>query len=602
MITTYIIFGYLALLLLLGFASSRYFRGTTADYFVASRGIGPFLLLMSLFGTTMTAFALMGSTGAAYAGGIGIYGKLASASGIVHTLCFFVIGVKIWRLGAKNGYMTQIQFFRDRFQSDKIGLILFPCLVGLVIPYLLLGIIGAGNTFASASENRISFELGAAIICIVVLVYVFFGGARGTAWANCFQTLVFIALGIVTFCVISKKLGGPVAATQAVEQMHPGKLQRSVPRVEQVQYEIALKLFNEDQAATAELNAAIATSSTSTNSAVTNSTVTNATSARATSTNRLIGTSAETNAAPAGRGQGRAAEVEVDEGEQAARVAPTLAPKKPKGLSQLVFLTYMLIPLSVGMFPHIFQHWLTAKSANSFKLPVIVHPLLIMIVWVPCILLGTWATAAMFNGEPLIPPGTSPNSVLVMMVNKLTSPVLGGFLTAGILAAIMSSLDSQFLCLGSIFTNDIYLHYKGKQEISEKKKVLVSRLFVVAVVLVTYLIACYVKNTRGIFTLGIWCFSGFAALVPLVIGALYWRRTTTTGAFACILAGAGSWLWLFAQSGYGANRGYLFMDMMPVATMVIVSTVTLIVVSLVTTPPDDKTLARFFTTKDGSGA
>ena len=41
--------------------------------------------------------------------------------------------------------------------------------------------------------------------------------------------------------------------------------------------------------------------------------------------------------------------------------------------------------------------------------------------------------------------------------------ILGGFLTAGILAAIMSSLDSQFLCLGTIFTNDIALHYSKRK-------------------------------------------------------------------------------------------------------------------------------------------
>lgn len=561
MTTTYIICGYLGLLLGLGFISNRFFKGTAADYFVASRGIGPFLLLMSLFGTTMTAFALLGSTGAAYAGGIGVYGKLASASGIVHALCFFFIGVKLWSLGAKNGYMTQIQFFRDRFQSDKIGLLLFPCLVGLVIPYLLLGILGAGNTFAQASDGKVSFELGATIICVVVLTYVFFGGARGTAWANCFQTLVFIVLGIVTFCVISNKLGGPVAATAAVEKMHPEKLQRAIPASVQFNYDQATKLFNEAQAAA----------------------LTNASTTTVVSTNAV----ASTNVANA----------ELEPAEAEARIAPTIAPKKPKGISQLVFLTYMLIPLSVGMFPHIFQNWLTAKSANSFKLSVVAHPLLIMIVWVPCILLGTWATAAMLNGEPLIPPGASINSVLIIMVNKLTSPVLGGFLTAGILAAIMSSLDSQFLCLGSIFTNDIYLHYKGNKDISEKQKVMAGRLFVVAVVLVTLLIACYLKNSRGIFTLGIWCFSGFTALVPLVIAALYWRRTTTAGAFASILAAAGTWLWLFAQSGYGANRGYLFLDMLPVATMVIVSTVALVVVSLVTRPPDDKTLERFFPPK-----
>ncbi|MFT5493569.1 MAG: SSS family solute:Na+ symporter [Limisphaerales bacterium] len=494
MTAIYIIAGYLVLLLLLGVYSNRSFKGTSRDYFLASRGIGPFLLLMSLFGTTMTAFALVGSTGASFKGGIGIYGKLASSSGIIHSLCFFVIGIKLWSLGAKHGYMTQIQFFRDRFNSDKLGLLLFPIIVGLVVPYLLVGILGAGSTLTTVSEGKVSFAAGSGAICVVVLIYVFSGGVRGTAWANCFQTLVFIALGIVTFFVISTKLGGFAAATQAV----------------------------------------------------------------------------------------------IDNEENAHKLARIKIP-------QLVFFSYMLIPLSVGMFPHIFQHWLTAKSANSFKLAVVAHPLLIMLVWVPCVLIGTWATSAVINGEPLIPTDLkNANDVLGIMVLKLSNPVLGGFLTAGIMAAIMSSLDSQFLCIGSMFTNDIYLHYFGKKEISEKQKVLTGRIFVVAVVLVTYLIALYLKDTKGIFTLGVWCFSGFSALFPLIVAALYWKRVTTAGAFASILAAAVSWIWLFANSNYGSDRSYIFLGMMPVATMIIASTLALVVVSLVTRPPDESTLKKFF--------
>ena len=52
-----IILVYLGLLLALGLFSSRLFKGTKEDYQVASHSIGPFLLLMSIFGTTMTAFA-----------------------------------------------------------------------------------------------------------------------------------------------------------------------------------------------------------------------------------------------------------------------------------------------------------------------------------------------------------------------------------------------------------------------------------------------------------------------------------------------------------------------------------------------------------------
>ena len=86
-----IILVYLGLLLGLGFFASRLFRGTKDDYLLASHSIGPFLLLMSMFGTTMTAFALVGSSGEAFKKGIGVYGMLASSSGIIHSLCFFLI-------------------------------------------------------------------------------------------------------------------------------------------------------------------------------------------------------------------------------------------------------------------------------------------------------------------------------------------------------------------------------------------------------------------------------------------------------------------------------------------------------------------------------
>ena len=61
--TLTIIILYLVLVLAIGLLSHRLFRGTGEDYFVATRTIGPFILLMSLFGTHMTAFSLLGASG-----------------------------------------------------------------------------------------------------------------------------------------------------------------------------------------------------------------------------------------------------------------------------------------------------------------------------------------------------------------------------------------------------------------------------------------------------------------------------------------------------------------------------------------------------------
>lgn len=549
-IPVWIILGYLALLIGLGLITSRMFKGTAADYFLASRGIGSFLLVMSLFGTTMTAFALIGSTGESFKAGIGVYGLMASASGIVHSACFFLVGIKLWSFGKRYGYVTQIQFFRDRFESDKLGLVLFPILVGLVIPYLLIGVMGAGVTIekvtagafpslfaghgtgpTAVKAGSVPFWLGAALICVVVLIYIFLGGVRGAAWANAFQTIVFMILGVVTFFVIADKLGGVKAATEAVQRDNPDKLRRSPPR----------------------------------------------------------------DGEPMARYHGDVAVYEKKLAKWKENPAPDSKPRavgKPHGITQWHFLSYMFIPLSVAMFPHLFQHWLTAKSAKTFRLAVVLHPVLIMIVWAPCVLVGVWATSAVVGGKPVIPYGFSnPNAVLGLLVNKLTSPMLTGFLTAGILAAIMSSLDSQFLCIGSIFANDIVAHYMGHDKLTDRQRVAFGRAFVVVIVTVTYLLA--LTRPGSVFTLAVWCFSGFAALFPLVFAAVYWKGVTKAGAYASVLTTGAVWLWLFSKSGYGANREFLFMGIMPVTTMVAASGLALVLVSLVTKPPSAATVHKF---------
>ena len=74
-------------------------------------------------------------------------------------------------------------------------------------------------------------------------------------------------------------------------------------------------------------------------------------------------------------------------------------------------------------------------------------------------------------------------------------------LTAGVLAAIMSSLDSQFLCLGTIFTNDIVIHRAGKNKYSDKQIIFIARCFIVAIVALTYGLAMLAKDAN-VFDLG----------------------------------------------------------------------------------------------------
>lgn len=484
-------------------------KNTSLDFFLASRTCGAFLLLMSIFGTTMTSFALVGSTGAAMNRGIGVYGLMASWSGLIHSACFFLIGMKLWYHGKRFGYSTQMQFFRDRFQSPALTMMLFPILVALVVPYVIINILGSGNTiqtvtdgaflnFFPATHGGVPAWLGSLVVCVVVLIYVFGGGMRSLAFANGVHATILVILGGATLLLVMGALGGAEAATQRVAEIKPELLAR----------------------------------------------------------------------------QGK--------------------------IPHLEFLTYMFVPLSVGMFPHLFQHWMTAKSAKTFRPVLLLHPIFIMLVWVPCMFLGIWAAVAvMKNGgdvTAVIPPGTKPDMVLGMLVKKLTNPWVAGLLGVGIVSATMS-LDSQFLALSSMFTHDIIVRFGGEERFSDRQRIFMGRTLVVLIVAIAYGLSLIAPAT--VFSLGVWCFSGFSALFPLIFASLYWKRVTTAGAMASIVTAAGIWATLFWRSGWGANKDYLFPEipnygMLPAATMVIGAAVALVLVSLVTKPPADDVVAKFF--------
>ncbi len=543
MIRLLVIVAYFALLLVLGGVATRFLKKNSRDYMLASHSIGPVLLLMSLFGTTMTAFALVGSSGEAFVDGIGIYGKLASISGIVHSLCFFVIGTRIWKFGKRFGHTTQVDFFRDRLDSPRIGLFLFPVLVLLIIPYVLGGVIASGTVVQSLTAGAfpslfphdqaalvggVPPYLGSFVVCSVGLSYVLFGGMRGTAWANCFQTMVFMVLGVVTFYVVAMKLG---------------------------------------------------------------------------ESDNLLGSMAN-----------------------AIKDVPRSHTTRQE-MSHSLFITYRLIPLSVGTFPHLFQHWLTTQSANSFKLPIIMHPFFIMLVWLPCILIGVWAAApGVLPEEWYSQPMDHQNKVLSYLVTKHTTPLVGGLLAAGILAAVMSSLDSQFLCVGTMFTNDIYKRFfkrpqlagnasgkstdtetAAKETAANETSVWVARSFILAIVAISYVLGI-VLDGRSIFRLSIWCFSGFAGLFPIILAALYWRGLTAWGAQAGIVTMAATWSYFFYASGFGQGvkgadgiqRPYkLFVpgtdwDILPVVPIIAATTVVTILVSWLTPKPSQETIKRYF--------
>jgi SSS family solute:Na+ symporter len=227
-ITILVIIGvYLAAVLMIGLVSARFSKKTAEDYYVANREFSTTVLFCAIFGTNISAVALIGAPGQAYHQGWVIWAYFVSAWAWLTPLLLYVVGKRAWRICKERQLITQSEFLFERFQSKPLRVISSLVLMFYTIPYITVGVIGGGRTFAGLTQGAIPYWAGALIVTVVVSAYVFVGGMRGTAWTNTFQTGVFLLGGLVIFVLVAAAFGGPAEATRQVVEQYPHLMDRS---------------------------------------------------------------------------------------------------------------------------------------------------------------------------------------------------------------------------------------------------------------------------------------------------------------------------------------------------------------------------------------
>jgi SSS family solute:Na+ symporter len=112
--------------------------------------------------------------------------------------------------------MTPVQMFRDRWECGHIGTVIFAVQAALLVPYIVIAVMGGGTTLSAVSGGLVPYWLGGAVVSLVVMGYVFFGGMRGTAWVNTLQTILFLSFGAIAVAVIARGMGGFAGAMEAL--------------------------------------------------------------------------------------------------------------------------------------------------------------------------------------------------------------------------------------------------------------------------------------------------------------------------------------------------------------------------------------------------
>lgn len=210
--------------------------------------------------------------------------------------------------------------------------------------------------------------------------------------------------------------------------------------------------------------------------------------------------------------------------------------------------------------PHIIVRFMSIKKASMIKKSATVA-----IVWV-ILTLGAAIVIAYLGRTFILNDGTAladlllPDSrkmIFIEIVNNIFPGFVAGILLSAIIAAAMSTADSQLLVASSAFTSDIYKPLIRKDKASDKEMLWVGRIVVLIVAIIAYVIASQglddasswaadimnmVENAWGLFG---------SAFGPVVILSLFWKRFNYEGAVAGIISGAIAdiaWLLLFTST------------------------------------------------------
>ena len=195
------------------------------------------------------------------------------------------------------------------------------------------------------------------------------------------------------------------------------------------------------------------------------------------------------------------------------------------------------IAFGVAMFPQVNQRFFAASSETVLKRSFALWPVLVLLLFVPAFILGTWAQG--LGLEANIGAG---ESILPVILAEYTPAWFAALVIAGAIAAMMSSSDSMLLSGSSYFTRDVYRPLVDST-ITERREDFLGRLGVVVFAVAALGASIWAEaGAFGAMTVGSilveigdLAFGGFAQLALPVIVALYWRRTTRLGMLAGVL-------------------------------------------------------------------
>ncbi|MBN1500587.1 MAG: sodium/proline symporter PutP [Spirochaetes bacterium] len=477
MTVLYFEFGlYLFLMLVIGYLSMKR-AGSSEDFLIGGRKLGPFVTAISAGASDMSSWLLLGLPGAVFAGGMveGLWISLGLILGAY--VNWLIVAARLRAFTESLGALTLPSYISKRF-GDESGLLKTVSTLAILFFFTLYVASGLkGGTLLFAHTFNASENLSLIITTAVIVSYTFLGGYLAVCWTDLIQGLLM--LGALTFCAL---LGYAEMSSSAADILAANPKAFSI------------------------------------------------------STSFITGAS--------------------------------------------------LMAWGFGYFgqPHILARFIGIKNIQSVPKARRIGTTWMILCLTLAVSIGIIGLG--YNAVSPLPgvSGTDGNSerIFLALTSALFHPVFAGFVLAAVLAAVMSTADSQLLVLTSSLTEDIPYFQKKDDRVKEW----ISRSGVAGFALLAFLIA--LTDSGNILSMVGYAWGGFGATFgPLIILSLCWKKTTKWGALAGMVTGS---LAIFTVKNFVHIEGEYFYELLPGFILAFIAIVT---VSLLTEKPGEDILKKF---------
>ncbi len=517
---------------------------SVGSYFLGDRTIGPWAAALSSVASSESGWIVLGAVGMGYSEGASAVWLAVGCLG-GYLINWYFIAPRLRKASEKHDAVTLPDLFQSLFDPGRKTV---RTIAAVIIFFCMMGYVGAQFTASGKAFEVIfgfPFEYGVAIGAAITVIYTLLGGFRAVVWTDALQAVLMVIGLVIMPLVLLFSLGGPIEVLNKLEnvpersivtitaQKDEQTLSKTIPP-EGLVFGFCGKHFAFRSDCESGFRPSVKF-------------VLDGNEAKAIEISQNSASQILTPKQPL-----NLAGIDFSSSEAKTLVSGQNFSDSFGGKTGIALLGLVIGLLGIGLGypgqPHVVTRFMALKDPAKIR-----QARLIAIVWGVLSYYGalTLGHLARLSHPALADPEyTYPEVAL-----SIFPPVLAGLVLAAIMAAIMSTADSQLLVAASSVTRDLWEKVLGKgldDEKGQRRLVLISRLTILVLGGLSVLFALFM--TKVVFWLVLFAWSGLgAAFGPLLIIGLWWNKVTKWGAAAGMLVGFTTtivWHYLWASYVY----------------------------------------------------